>query len=358
MLLSEFSDLYCSVSYNLPSSIVFIRKRIRLITKLTDGVICERWLGNVTTADGEKKSALITHLKGVICFEHFSWDWFVKRFLEKMRIFSRFKECALMNVTHLYLLQDYMPCESFVEHLCVKTNREETRKDMTTDFLVKKLTNLSLQVCYGMEFAMAYGLSHPGLSVKKILINEECVCKLYDFCLAEDASKIVKCLKSEADFMPSSHPPECVARNEYTCASDVWYTAFTVREIYSYGKLLALLTLCFTVTFTGGRQFPCLSNLNRKESLMYSLQPELCSSILYERVKTCLTPNHDERPKNVKGLLMDLKAEVNSVSAEDSPTQNEEINARKYSSYLPTTTAMDKKLYSTHVKLEKIAIES
>ncbi|KAJ8042570.1 Tyrosine-protein kinase CSK [Holothuria leucospilota] len=282
-------DIYSAVSYNLPSSKVFIRKRISLITKLSVGVICERWIGKVTTADGEKKPTLITHLKGVICFDHFSWDGLVKRFLE------------LPENAHVFSVQG----------MCFD-EREYQRRELLI------------------------ALSHPGLSMKKILINEDNVCKLYDFCLAEDASKFVERLKSEADFTPSSHPQECVTRNKYTCASDVWYTAFTVREIYSYGS----------------RQYPCVIGIKREESVMYSLQPELCSTIVYDRVTACMTSNENERPKDLKGLLMDLNAEINSESTEDTSVQIEEENTRKYSSYLPVVGVMDRELYSTPVKLE------
>lgn len=38
---------------------------------------------------------------------------------------------------------------------------------------------------------------HPGLSPKKILVSKEGRCKLYDFCLAEDARKRIVLMKSK-----------------------------------------------------------------------------------------------------------------------------------------------------------------
>ncbi|PIK38197.1 hypothetical protein BSL78_24964 [Apostichopus japonicus] len=78
---------------------------------------------------------------------------------------------------------------------------------------------------------------HPGLSTKKILYTKEGICKLYDFCLAEDASQIVTVKKTQMHTVSlNQFPPESFFRNEYTAESDVWSTAVVIWEILSTGE--------------------------------------------------------------------------------------------------------------------------
>ncbi|KAJ8042590.1 Ephrin type-A receptor 3 [Holothuria leucospilota] len=232
---------------------------------------------------------------------------------------------------NLLLLQDYMTCESLAEYLSITTfGTEAEQEDM--EMFVLKLTNISLQVCYGMQFAMTFGLSHPELSVKKILINEREICKLYDFCLAEDASKFLECLKSKSKFLPTNHPPECVARNEYTSSSDVWYTAFSIREIYFYGN----------------KQIPSDNNLDHEKSEICSLHPNLCPPIVNERIKECMKSNQNDRPKIVTELVTVLK-EFCSTSESNSSAQVDKKN-RKCSPYVPMIDDSGEGMYSLPVK--------
>ncbi|KAJ8042593.1 Tyrosine-protein kinase CSK [Holothuria leucospilota] len=325
-------DYYFPGSYGLPTSKLFLRKSIRLMKRFSDGVICERWVGKVTTAKREN-SALISCYKG-IHFDHFSWDTLVKRLLElpdNQHIFKVKGMC--FDKPHLFLLQDYTKCEALPEHLSVTFGTEATQNEF--DMFVSKLTNISLQVCYGMEFAMKYGLSHPVLSTRKILINEDGICKLYDFCLTKDASKCVECLKFEPEFLAMKHPPECVVRNEYTCASDVWYTAFCVREIYSYG--------C--------KQFPRDRNFINEESETYSLPLQSCPTSVCEQLRKCMTPNDNVRPKTVQELLTILK-ELDPTPVSNSPSHVVE-KIRKYS-YVPMIDGTGEVLYSLPVKNKEV----
>lgn len=54
---------------------------------------------------------------------------------------------------------------------------------------------------------------HPGLSTKKILLTKTGVCKLYDFCLAEDATGIILSKKSKV--LISTHSKQHVATNKW-----------------------------------------------------------------------------------------------------------------------------------------------
>ncbi|XP_071842109.1 angiopoietin-1 receptor-like isoform X1 [Apostichopus japonicus] len=73
---------------------------------------------------------------------------------------------------------------------------------------------------------------HPGLSLRRILMTENKYCKLYDFCLKEDASRKVIAMK-KMETIPEL-PIEAKARNEYTWASDSWSTGTCVWKMISY----------------------------------------------------------------------------------------------------------------------------
>ncbi|KAJ8042666.1 Tyrosine-protein kinase CSK [Holothuria leucospilota] len=313
-------DLYSEISYNLPSGGVYSRKRICLISKLSDGVICERWMGNLTATDGRKKYVFISCLKDVVGEKHFQWDVLVKTLLELPECAYLFRaEGICLDEPSLYLLQGYMTCEPLIEHISMKTKGDKAWMDHP-DLLVQGLTDFSLQVTSGMEFVMTHGLSHPGLSVKKILITEDGVCKLYDFCLAEDALQFVEWLKLEADFSSSSHPLECMERNDYTCASDVWYTGFAVLEIFSHGSL----------------QCPDDSSPTQDNGPIYSLSSEFCPLSLNECLKKCLTKNYGERATNLKELLDALKKGADSARIkEQSKPKTVEFSQSHPSPYEP-----------------------
>lgn len=307
-------DPYSEMSYNLPGGDVFSRKRVCMIHKLSDGVICDRWIGAVTTSHGEKKNAFISCLRGVIRNRHFQWEGLVKKISELPECLHIFRAQGIcLDEPHLFLLQEYMNCEPLDGHISMQMRGQDARKSHT-EFFARKFTDISIQLSYGMEFIMKHGLAHPGLSLKKVLINEEGVCKLFDFCLAEDAPKFMECLKLEADFKPSSHPQECVARNEHTSASDIWYTAFTVRELYSYGS----------------QKQPVGSNLYYENSSTPFLPSGLLPRSVYERLTECLNQSYNERPMNLRELIKALKSDGYFTHVEPS-----KINTNKSSSYEP-----------------------
>ncbi|PIK55666.1 TK/RTKC protein kinase [Apostichopus japonicus] len=83
----------------------------------------------------------------------------------------------------------------------------------------------------GLNLIHSYGFLHPGLSSKKILRIEKGQCKLYDFCLSEDASKITNFRKSKMPYSLNHFPPEALHRNEYSQPSDVWAAAGVIWEV-------------------------------------------------------------------------------------------------------------------------------
>ncbi|KAJ8024206.1 Tyrosine-protein kinase isoform SRK1 [Holothuria leucospilota] len=80
-------------------------------------------------------------------------------------------------------------------------------------------------------------LLHPGLSTKKVLLTNKGICKLYDFCLSEDASNTVRIRKSRITCTLNQLPPEALLRDKYSKASDVWSVAVVIWEILSCGIL-------------------------------------------------------------------------------------------------------------------------
>ncbi|KAJ8023816.1 Macrophage-stimulating protein receptor [Holothuria leucospilota] len=93
----------------------------------------------------------------------------------------------------------------------------------------------TLGILGGMEVIHSYGFLHPWLSTNKILLTKQGCCKLYDFCLKEDAPHVFAVKKSKNESFVSLIAPESLRRNEYFQESDVWSAAVVIWEMLSCG---------------------------------------------------------------------------------------------------------------------------
>lgn len=55
--------------------------------------------------------------------------------------------------------------------------------------------SVTFQASY--TYTLLFQFLHPGLTMKKVLVSGTRICKLYDFCLAEDATHRVKTIKNK-----------------------------------------------------------------------------------------------------------------------------------------------------------------
>ncbi|XP_071842901.1 uncharacterized protein [Apostichopus japonicus] len=222
----DFDDeRYHSLFDDAPEASIIDRKRVCLLTRISEGVIFQRWMGTFTKSQGRKEYITISLRNDTINQSRYNWEMFAKKIIELPGC-RHIAECVglCLDGDKLLVLQTYSHSVDLHSYLSEDNNADESN-------LISRRLQLASQILLGMEFLVSHGLAHPGLTTKKIRMTEEKVCQLYDFCHREEASRVLEDMKKEDGFSSICHSPEALARNEHDLGSDVWYTAFTIWEV-------------------------------------------------------------------------------------------------------------------------------
>ncbi|KAJ8050788.1 Ephrin type-A receptor 10 [Holothuria leucospilota] len=216
---------------------VLQQEDVSLITKLASGRLFNRWMGSLETENNQAKYVVVTSITDEAKQERqFHWNDFVKRVLELPLTEYTIKiEGIYITAGNLYLVQEHIYCKT-LETYQTSNRKYVHSKEGTTPLYESEAMRLIMNILKGMEFIQSYGFLHPGLSTRKILLENQGTCKLYDFCLVADATSKVMCIKSQMDCSLNDLPLESLLRNEYTHESDVWSIAVVLWKILSSGS--------------------------------------------------------------------------------------------------------------------------
>ncbi|KAJ8031900.1 Ephrin type-A receptor 1 [Holothuria leucospilota] len=205
------------------------------IVNMKMGKLYNRWMGTIPVSKSTNKCVVITTIsEDASKSNEVHWDTYVKRVLEMPQNKNLSKPEGIgITRGNIHLIHEHIICET----LDVRINTADYAGASKTPFLsVRDVIRYLLGIMEGMELIHSYGFLHPGFSARKVLITSEGTCKLYDFCLTEDAAKIVISKKSEITSLSVNHfAPEALLRNEYSKSSDVWSTAVVIWQILSGG---------------------------------------------------------------------------------------------------------------------------
>ncbi|XP_071814724.1 uncharacterized protein [Apostichopus japonicus] len=208
---------------------IFSENEFCILSTIKVGTIYNRWMGTIKTPN---KFAVLTTIAEGVMEKQINWDAFVKRTLDLPTTdhLTRIEGIAVEKTT-LYLVTERTVCETLKSRLTFDPSSQ------SSTFSVSDVMKHVAAILEGIKCLQSYGFLHPGLSTKKILYTNEGICKLYDFCLAEDAPKVVMLKKTQMNTVSFNQlPPESFFRNEYTAESDVWSTAVVIWEILSSGE--------------------------------------------------------------------------------------------------------------------------
>ncbi|KAJ8041341.1 Ephrin type-B receptor 3 [Holothuria leucospilota] len=218
---------YCTVlREEATDSRIFYEKDLCLILSMKMGQLYNRWMGSINVSDGTSKCVVISTVSDTTLKDKsINWNGFIKRVLELPDNINLTKiEGICVDSAHLYLLHEHLICGTLEIRV-----KEKQDKD------VSEIIGYISGILEGMELIHSYGFLHPGLSTKKILLTKEGVCKLYDFCLSENAASVVSNKKASMNCSVNQLAPEALLRNEYTQGSDVWSVAVVIWEIMTGG---------------------------------------------------------------------------------------------------------------------------
>ncbi|XP_071842105.1 uncharacterized protein [Apostichopus japonicus] len=268
---------------------IFTKREVCFVAQLKKGLFLTRWLGTIEESKGKKKCVYVSILNEDKDMKtEFQWDVFLQKLMELPKHMNVVEaEGILTDRENIYLLQEYIPVGSLHENLVIHGH---DYRGINAEFASSELFDIGLQILKGMEFIVTYGFLHPGISTRRILFTENGCCKLYDFCLKEDARKHVICIKGKD--IRSPLPPEAEARNEYTWASDSWSVAMCVLKL-----------MTFDISGTEEAMAP--------ETLIQ------CPSYVQNCFKNCQSENPHDRPplSDLRQALLNWKEEVQLLTS-------------------------------------------
>ncbi|KAJ8048588.1 Fibroblast growth factor receptor 2 [Holothuria leucospilota] len=218
---------------------MFQGKDMCLIMNMKLGQIYNRWMGTLTQSTKTSKCVVFSTLNDqMLISRKIHWDKYVKRMLDLPKSKSLLDILGIcIDDTHLYLVHEYVVCETL-------ETRIEARRDggsyYVTSLWQSEVKSHLMNLLEGMEIIHSYGLLHPGLTAGKILVTNRGICKLYDFCLPQDATSKLMILKSQGKHFVRQLPPESLLRNEYLQESDVWSFATVVWNLVSKESVEAI----------------------------------------------------------------------------------------------------------------------
>lgn len=261
---------------------LFHRQEMCLILSLKAGKVHNRWMGSIAATNDMTKCVFVsTVTEHILRTREIQWDVYVKRILELPKSNSLTNtEGICIDGAQLYLVQEHFTCVPLNSH--IQSNRREAGDGTSyTTFISSDIRKWVVDILKGMEIVHSYGLLHPGLSTKKILLTNDNVLKLYDFCLSDDAQRKVLLLKDKMNCSLNQLAPEALLRNEYTVTSDVWSIAVVIWEL-----------LTATAPFPEDSQVV----LNRSGSLFHGSWPSKYADLRNNYVFDCWRQDCTIRP--------------------------------------------------------------
>ncbi|KAJ8039308.1 Ephrin type-A receptor 10 [Holothuria leucospilota] len=229
--LSFHTEYYSEMGKSGASGKMFPEKDICFIVNIKMGHIYDRWMGTIDVNPKDKKCVIFSTVSDSLCKKDIQLDKFVKRALElpdashltKVEGIGINEGKRQIYISKLYLIHEHLACETLDDRISDQFSRTE-------------VTGYLIGILEGLEVIQSYGLLHPGLSTRKVLLTKQRICKLYDFCLSEDASNIVRIRKSRKTCTLNQLAPEALLRDKYSKESDVWSVAVVIWEILSCGS--------------------------------------------------------------------------------------------------------------------------
>ncbi|XP_071825810.1 ephrin type-A receptor 4a-like isoform X1 [Apostichopus japonicus] len=206
--------------------------------KMKTGTLFTRWMGTILVSLGVTKCVVLTTLSDERVVKHrdVHWDKFVKTSLD-LPVTNHVTKVEGIGIVYnqINMITEHLACKTLDNYLTFDpTSQQGSGRSVTSVLDVMKHLSGVLE---GMEVIKSYGFLHPCFSTKKILYTRQGQCKLYDFCLAEDAPTICAIKKSVMKSVTlNQFAPEAFYQNEYSAESDVWSTAVVIWEIISAGN--------------------------------------------------------------------------------------------------------------------------
>ncbi|XP_071823277.1 uncharacterized protein [Apostichopus japonicus] len=236
----ESEGVYARVIGDIYGSNMIPFNQICIVMKLKHGSFLERWIGTFKQNLVKKIGIFLTTVSEAAPIEdQFRWDMFVKTLIDipnSQYIMTTYG--TSLRRGRLYLVQELLEVDSL--RACLES--QDYHK-------IENILSYAVQTVEGMSFLTSHEFCHPGISIQKILITAHGRCKLYDFCLREDAQDKIEAIISKKKTHLANLALETLLLDEYSSASDVWSVGVALWEMFSHDGLSMEWTLCVSRLF-------------------------------------------------------------------------------------------------------------
>ncbi|PIK60743.1 putative nerve growth factor receptor TRKA [Apostichopus japonicus] len=151
--------------------------------------------------------------------------------------------CDTEKVPH-YIYMEYLTNGTLLDFL-LDTSKENDYSTAIYDKRIRpfsltrdarQLATFSSQILEALMFLETVDCDHLGICARKVLLDNNTNCKLYDFNLCSATTKILSNINLEVSPCLKWFAPETIVNREYSQNSNIWSYAVFMWEVFSMGK--------------------------------------------------------------------------------------------------------------------------
>ncbi|KAJ8035413.1 Inactive tyrosine-protein kinase transmembrane receptor ROR1 [Holothuria leucospilota] len=193
------------------------------------------------------------------------------------------------------MIYEYLEFGSLRDFVRTQFHERGFRQEEESILQLQQLLTLASDIASAMVFIVSQNFAHPALSLKKVLLSEQCKCKLYDIYPRDMAMMKINNVIKKSHSRIAWMPPETIFLSTYSSSSDIWSFAVTLWELFSLGE-----------TPYAGRSIEEIEH-NIRTSIHLPKPPD-CPEAVYEVMLNSWAKNDKARPS-----FVDIKQKLQSI---------------------------------------------
>ncbi|XP_071842720.1 fibroblast growth factor receptor 2-like isoform X3 [Apostichopus japonicus] len=225
-------------------SVVYHRTDIVLSKSLPNSGRMMRWIGSFQNANRPAFVASTLHedaSRNDWC-EFRVFSQYLRNMPKHMNIVD-IVGCDTEKVPH-YIYMEYLTNGTLLDFL-LDTSKENDYSTAIYDKRIRpfsltrdarQLATFSSQILEALMFLETVDCDHLGICARKVLLDNNTNCKLYDFNLCSATTKILSNINLEVSPCLKWFAPETIVNREYSQNSNIWSYAVFMWEVFSMGK--------------------------------------------------------------------------------------------------------------------------
>ena len=173
----------------------------------------------------------------------------------------------------IYIVTEFMTHSNMIKYL-----RSPGRKTAMPQFIT-----WASQICNGMTYLEQCHIIHRDVAARNVLVNEQLVCKVSDFGLAQKITGSTYKESTRTQFPLKWMAPEAIANKSFSVKSDMWAFGILLHEMVTHGALPypGVPNADIAELVKAGYRMPC---------------PRGCPKKLHEIMMECWKEKPDDRP--------------------------------------------------------------